>query len=703
MIRAKGRQDACAPKAAGKQFRMRALINKMKLTRGRSAVIAALCASLLIAAIIIYVVRLNRSIAGERERQSAATRVEVEEHSLRAPSTDGLTLYLNASDVRAVASFAGIRYLATSGGLIAIDDGGNVKRRFTTLDGLPENDLTALAVFRERLFVGTTNAGLIAFDGQSFTGYRFTKPKATHVSVLVSTESELLVGTLDGGLFEYNGERFSRRFNSATGADFSRVTALLPFESRLYIGTQDSGLYIWREAHIEHLATNEGLPSPHVTGLTALPSNFANNGAVAVATDFGVAALNDANEIKPISTRPNLTSLAVSGGHLWAGLFGGGIIDLSSTHAGQPHTAAENRSSGSDTVGLPASAPATVFSNEGKLWALTREGAFARDERASRPAFESVAGALVGDRVLTDGHITSLASDGAGRLWVGYFDRGIDLISPETSERLSHIEDDRVREINHLAFDRSADRMLAATSRGLVVFGGGLKQTVMTREQGGLINDSVAHVSLADIDSALLASTGGSQAVDSARGRAMVLATAGGLTEVIGGRARSITAFHGLASNHLYTSASVGSRLFAGSLAGLAELEGLRVVRTYKTSNSRLSHDWVTALAEADGTLYVGTNGGGVDALLPTGEWVNFADELGKFEVNQNAMHYDGERLYVGTSDRGLLVYNTRDRRWTRVSAGLVSQSVTAITSDDRFVYVGTLNGLVRIERRVVQ
>ncbi|SRR6266404_178942 len=681
---------------------MRALRHKLKLTRGRSAVIAALCASLLIAAIVIYVVRLNRSIAGERERQAVATRIEVEEHSLRAPSTDGLTLYLNASDVRAVASFAGVRYLATSGGLIELDEGGNVKRRFTTLDGLPENDLTALAVFRERLFAGTSSAGLVAFDGESFRGYRFTKPRATHVSVLVSTESELLIGTLDGGLFEFDGERFSRRFNSATGADFSRVTALLPFESRLYIGTQDSGLYLWREAHIEHISTNEGLASPHVTGLAALPSGFSEKGTVGVATDFGVSALNDANEIKPFSNRPNVTSLAVSGGHLWAGLFSGGIVDLSANRDRHPDTSTENRSSRSEIAGLPASAPATVCVREGKLWVLTREGALAREEQATRPAFESVAGALVGDRVLTAGHITALASDAAGSLWVGYFDRGVDLIAPETSERLSHIEDDRVREINHLAFDRSEDRMLAATSRGLVVFGRGLKQTVMTREQGGLINDSVAHVSLAKIDSQLLASTAVAPASAKSPGRALVLATAGGLTEVIGGRARSITAFHGLASNHLYSSASVGSRLFVGSLAGLVELEGLRVVRTYKTSNSRLSHDWVTALAESDGALYVGTNGGGVDALLPTGEWVNFAGELGKFEVNQNAMHCDGERLFVGTSDRGLLVYNTRDRRWTHISGGLASQSVTAITSDDRFIYVGTLNGLVRIEKRVL-
>ncbi|MFY9571936.1 MAG: hypothetical protein WAV20_11105 [Blastocatellia bacterium] len=678
---------------------MSALIQIMRSTRGRWITISAVLVSLLIAAIVIYVVRMNRSLAAERERQAAASRVEVEERSLHAPSAKGLTLYLNASDVRAVASFRGLKYLATSGGLIVIDDGGSAVRRYTTLDGLPENDLTALVVFRDQLFIGTASAGLIAFDGNAFTAYSFTKPKATRVSVLVPTESELLVGTLDGGMFEYDGQRFSRRFNSAPGADFSRVTALLPFESRLYIGTQDKGLYIWREAHIEHLTTNEGLPSPRVTSLVSLPSSLSEKGSVGVATDFAIVALSETNQFKPVSGRANVTSLAVVGDHLWAGLFSGGIVDLSANQSGKRNSNSQNPPGPAEAVGLPASAAAAVYVSDGRFWVLTTEGAFARDERASRPAFEPINVSLTRDQVLTSGHITSLALDGLGRLWVGYFDRGIDLIEPETNERLSHIEDDRLREINHLLFDPSEDRMLAATSRGLVVLGNGFKR-VITREQGGLVNDSVAHVSLADGDSPLLASTG-SPGLEKQGGRMLVLATAGGLTEVIGGRARSITAFHGLASNHLYVSAAVGSRLFVGSLAGLGELEGLRVVRTYKTSNSRLSHDWVTALADADGTLYVGTNGGGVDAILPTGEWLNFSDELGKFEVNQNAMHYDGERLYVGTSDRGLFVYNTRDRRWTRVTAGLPSQNVTAITSDDRFVYVATLNGFVRIEKGV--
>lgn len=670
--------------------------DKLRLNRNRILLLAGVVA-LLIAVAVFFIIRLNSQIAAQREQQAQSTRVEIQQSSLRAPSADGLTLYLNASDARATAVLAGIRYLATSGGLVAIDEAGSVRKRYTTLDGLPDNDLTALAVFRERLFIGTASAGLVSFDGNEFTGYRFEKPKATRVSVLEATPSELLVGTLDGGLFEYDGEKFSRRFNSATGADFNRVTALLAKDSRVFIGTQDQGLYIWREAQIARVTTSEGLPSPHVTALAILPSNFSDVGQIAVATDFGVAALNDSNEIKPLSNQTNITSLAVSDSRLWAGLFSGGVIDLTDDRAGAKANA---DSAKAEVAGLPRAIPTIAYTDESGLWALTAQGAFVRDDFSAGPGFEPVARSLAGDQSLAASHITGLALDPQSRLWIAYFDRGIDILASETGERLSHIQDDRVREVNFIAFDTSEDRLLVATSKGLVILDGRFKQSVLTREQNGLISDSVAHVSIADTASSLASRSPVGIGV---RNRALVLATAGGLTEISGGRARSITAFHGLASNHLYTSIAVSSRLYVGSLAGLAELEGLRVTHTYKTSNSKLSHDWVTALAEVEGTLYIGTNGGGVDGLLPTGEWVNFSDELGKFEVNQNAMHSDGERVYVGTTDRGVLVYNTRARIWSRLSAGLPSQNVTALISDDRFIYVGTLNGLVRIEKRVIE
>lgn len=652
-------------------------------SNGRRAAAAGATILLLVAGVSWYLWRLNRTVYEERERLDAAARVEVEERALRPPASDGFTLYLNSANVRAAARFQGVWHLATGGGLLVVNDAGGITRRYTTLDGLPENDLSALCVFRGRLFVGTATSGLVAFDGSDFTHYRFVRPAAARISVLASGESELLVGTFDAGLFEFDGEHFSRRICSMGAADFTRVTALLPIDSRLYIGTHDRGLYIWREGRIERVDAADGLPSSRVTGLAPLPGSYRQLGTVAVATDFGVVALDDTNALKLISARPNVTSLARLGDEVWAGLFNGGAVELGAD-VDDSRSGRARRSNTWTASGL-GDLPAVLSADEGTLWALTPRGAFVGSARASQRVFAPAIAA--GEPLVSANHITSLALDAAGRLWVGYFDKGIDLISPETGERLSHLEDDSVREINSLTYDRDRSRMLAATSRGVAIIGGVQKPSsvveVLTREKSGLANNSVAHA---------VTTPGGS----------LVLATAGGFTEIAGGRARSLTAFHGLTSNHLYCAASLGSRVFVGSLAGLIEIDSLRVIRTFRTSDSPLSHDWVTALAAADGALYVGTNGGGVDALLPSGEWVGFSDQIGRFEVNQNAMHYDGERLFVGATDRGLLIYNPKENRWGRVNAGLAASNVTAITSDNRFVYVGTINGLSRIDKETL-
>jgi hypothetical protein len=97
---------------------------------------------------------------------------------------------------------------------------------------------------------------------------------------------------------------------------------------------------------------------------------------------------------------------------------------------------------------------------------------------------------------------------------------------------------------------------------------------------------------------------------------ALAVATARGLTIWQDGIGRSLTAFHGLPSNYLYCCAVHGSRLYVGTLGGLAELEGLRVVRTWRTDNSDLPANWVNALLSVDGLLYIGTYGGGVCAFL---------------------------------------------------------------------------------------
>ena len=58
------------------------------------------------------------------------------------------------------------------------------------------------------------------------------------------------------------------------------------------------------------------------------------------------------------------------------------------------------------------------------------------------------------------------------------------------------------------------------------------------------------------------------------------------------------------------------------------------------------------------------------------------------------------DHVFAGSLDRGLYVYDRRKERWTVVTDGLPSANVTALAESNGYVYVGTDNGLVRIEEK---
>src|SRR5262249_29531242 len=174
-----------------------------------------------------------------------------------------------------------------------------------------------------------------------------------------------------------------------------------------------------------------------------------------------------------------------------------GIVDLTSEAAQKP---VERRIDAEKSLAarLPTGQPTSVAEAAGQLWALTTAGAFSRDLDAAGPAFERVFPRDDSEQRLTRDRITTLARAPRGDLWVGYFDRGVDILNGETGERLSHLEDDRVREVNFIATEAEQDRMMIATSRGLVITDGRSRRTVLTSGQNGLVNDSIAHVSVLD-------------------------------------------------------------------------------------------------------------------------------------------------------------------------------------------------------------
>ena len=100
----------------------------------------------------------------------------------------------------------------------------------------------------------------------------------------------------------------------------------------------------------------------------------------------------------------------------------------------------------------------------------------------------------------------------------------------------------------------------------------------------------------------------------------------------------------------------------------------------------------------------VGTYGAGVMAFDADGTWKTFPDLSVKgFEVNPNAMVATGRGVYTGTLGKGLAVWNRSTSRWNWVTDGLPSLNVTAVAARAGVVYIGTDNGLVKVdERRLV-
>src|SRR4051812_27651681 len=131
---------------------------------------------------------------------------------------------------------------------------------------------------------------------------------------------------------------------------------------------------------------------------------------------------------------------------------------------------------------------------------------------------------------LSDRNVSALSVDALGRLWVGYFDRGLDLVLARGA--VTHIENDRLFCVNRIVHDAAEHITAVATANGLALFdaAGTLRQVLGRAE--GLIADHVTDVILN-------------------AGR-MTIATPAGLTFVDSAGSRSLYAFHGLVNNHVY-------------------------------------------------------------------------------------------------------------------------------------------------------
>jgi len=565
-----------------------------------------------------------------------------------------------------VARFDNNLYVAGPSGLQVYEPSGQFVRSYSAGRELPGSPLVAMtpAVLadskRPELIIATASEGILAFDGRAFRQiYPEDAAARAITSVLATRSGHLLIGTKKRGVLAYDGRHIAQLHSTLSDI---YVTTLAGDESNLWIGTLDRGVLHFSGGRTESFKDGSGIPDSQITSLASFGET------TYVGTPLGVAVFSRGQFSRVLASGILSTSLLATADQLYVGSQDQGVIAI--PLAKRPTNAAANPFSELTEV-------RQLFASEGSIYAVARGGLY----RLKPHAFGWQQVLQPSGAVLSDRNISALAADNGGHIWIGYFDRGLDVIAPDASHA-THFEDEHLFCVNRIFPNAKTGGVDVATANGLVRFDqSGKPQQVLTRADG-LIAENVSDVA--------------------AYGDGLALATPAGLTFLDAGGARSMYAFQGLVNNHVYALAASGDQLIAGTLGGISVLDRGNVAANYTTANSSLKHNWITAVVPVGQEWMVGTYGAGILGLDRSGKFHTFDVGSGNFEVNPNAMLVTQDFVLAGTLGKGLYLYNRESSRWSVITQGLSSLNVTALASANGYVYIGTDNGLVRIPERVL-
>lgn len=585
------------------------------------------------------------------------------------------------------AFFLGDLYLGGQAGLTILRADGTTRLNLRSGFELPVAPIQAMAAGRVRgtsepqLLLASGGGGLLLLEPGSGANPTIQQllPAAADArdltALLPLATGDVLLGTRRRGVLIYNGATLVPLRFTVPGVNPAslQITALAAVDSASFlIGTRDSGVFYVHAGTVDHANSASGLPDDQVESIAVSPTR------AFVGTPVGTAEFDlAAPSFRPVRTLAQGTfahALALDEHQLTIGTLDQGIRQIPL----QDSPSLRRVSISAGPAGASGQRVDAFVAAPGALYALADGTLLRRAGAAWTPALPPEPAALA------DSNISALAFAPDGTLYIGFFDHGIDLLSPEGAIR--HREDDHLFCINRLVLDPQRHTIAAATANGLVLFDaqGKPRQTLTHRD--GLISDAVTDITFTRAGTAL--------------------ATPAGITLLGPSGAESLYAFQGLVNNHVYALASTGSsdQLLAGTLGGISILKANVVERNLTVANSALKHNWITALLPMpDNTVLVGTYGAGLETLDSQGRFVPIElpsgtpRDPGGLVINPDALYATSSHVYAGTLGNGMLVYSDSTGRWFAVTTGLPSLNVTAFAARGGEIYIGTENGLVRI------
>lgn len=308
-----------------------------------------------------------------------------------------------------------------------------------------------------------TRAGLYRIEAGQLRSLDVALPSPVVRSLAADPVDGVWVGT-DAGAVRVVGS-VTDRLTAGRGLGDPRVNAMLvDHEGTLWLGT-DSGLVKWVPSGFANFTDAQGLAGNFVVAVAAEPT-----GGVWAASREAVVRITGAGEVSP---GPGI---------------GDGEVGAMTLHEGALYLGVDRRlitwrpegGTGRTVATLPSRITA-LHSGDGRLDIGTESG-----------LFRSVDAGPVRVDLPVNGRITSLAVDGAGRLWVGTSHLGL---WSETDEGFVRRDAEApLPAIWDIAVDADGTVWVATNGAGVVRWAGQGEPVRLTRQRNGLVSDFVQQI-----------------------------------------------------------------------------------------------------------------------------------------------------------------------------------------------------------------
>ncbi len=538
-----------------------------------------------------------------------------------------------------------------------------------TDDGLPQNSVIAMTQTRDGyLWLGTLN-GLVRFDGIRFNVFDENNTPELNSSRIVSlfedSQSNLWVGTETAGVALVRDGQVTS-LGIGRGSREGRLSAVCEdVTGAVWLYTADGQLWRYRNG-----STNFFLVGPERLLSNCRALIVESSGTLWVGTDRRLYGKDPRATLRPPELLPE-QQVAVQRLDFLLASQRGGYWRLADGRIQKWDGKRLERDWGSYPWGY-APVSAACEDRQGNLVVGTLgAGLFWFDAEGKVTGLSTSQG-------LSHNYVLSLHVDREGSLWVGTDGGGLNRVKRQVFDV---IEGARGLTVQSVCADPDGGVWFGSNGDGV----GHWKQGVLQRYGYG---QGLANLYV--------------WAVFTDQAGPMLAGTRGGLFQWQDGQFQRVEGTQSLHPVVLAIYQDRRGQRWLGTQGGLALRDG----QDWKVFTTRegLSSDEVRALADdADGNLWIGTRGGGLNRRRD-GQFTAFhkKDGLGSEEIS--SLWVDGEGvLWIGTFGNGLDRFERG--RWTHYTTreGLISNSVGYLLEDGQgYLWIGSNAGLMRVSKEAL-